>query len=305
MLLKKSTSFIKSPLNYIGGKQKILDQLLPLFPKRIDVFVDLFAGGCSVALNVKAKKVICNDICVYLIEMYQAFQTTPLDEILAHIESRIEEFKLSMTNEYGYLKFRQFYNRHRHPIDLFVLVAHSFNHQIRFNNKHEFNNPFGRERSCFNPTMKFNLIRFVRQIQAIDIEFISKSFEEFDFNALSEGDFFYCDPPYLITIGTYNDGKRGFKGWSEKEESDLLRFLDKLNERNVRFALSNVIEHKGKKNQMLLNWTEARPFLKIHPIDSSYANSNYQTTVRDKSDSKEVLITNYDIDREAELTLFD
>ena len=29
---------IKSPLNYIGGKAKLLDQILPLFPKEIDNF---------------------------------------------------------------------------------------------------------------------------------------------------------------------------------------------------------------------------------------------------------------------------
>lgn len=34
---------IQSPLNYTGGKYKLLPQILPLFPKDIDVFVDLFA----------------------------------------------------------------------------------------------------------------------------------------------------------------------------------------------------------------------------------------------------------------------
>lgn len=37
--------FIKSPLNYTGGKYKLLPQLLELFPTNIDTFVDLFAGG--------------------------------------------------------------------------------------------------------------------------------------------------------------------------------------------------------------------------------------------------------------------
>jgi len=29
-------NWIKSPLNYIGGKYKILNQILPLFPKQIN-----------------------------------------------------------------------------------------------------------------------------------------------------------------------------------------------------------------------------------------------------------------------------
>lgn len=43
--------FIKSPLNYTGGKYKLLPQLLEIFPKEIDTFVDLFAGGGNVAVN--------------------------------------------------------------------------------------------------------------------------------------------------------------------------------------------------------------------------------------------------------------
>ena len=30
---------ISSPMNYIGGKYKLLPQILPLFPKDINVFV--------------------------------------------------------------------------------------------------------------------------------------------------------------------------------------------------------------------------------------------------------------------------
>jgi DNA adenine methylase len=54
---KPQLKVIKSPLNYIGGKAKILDQILPLFPKSIDNFVDLFAGGCNVGVNVCANKI--------------------------------------------------------------------------------------------------------------------------------------------------------------------------------------------------------------------------------------------------------
>ena len=43
---------IQSPLNYTGGKYKLLPQILPLFPKEIDCFVDLFCGGCNVGINI-------------------------------------------------------------------------------------------------------------------------------------------------------------------------------------------------------------------------------------------------------------
>ena len=63
MLLNKDieTEIIQSPLNYTGGKFKLLPQILPLFPKNIDIFVDLFCGGANVGVNVKSNKTILND----------------------------------------------------------------------------------------------------------------------------------------------------------------------------------------------------------------------------------------------------
>lgn len=65
-------NMIQSPLNYTGGKFKLLPQILPLFPRKIfprkiDIFVDLFCGGCNVGINVTAKKHIYNDINLRLI----------------------------------------------------------------------------------------------------------------------------------------------------------------------------------------------------------------------------------------------
>ena len=163
------------------------------------------------------------------------------------------------------------------------MISYSFNHQIRFNNNHEFNNPFGRERRNFNASMKQNLEMFHNRLKQNNIEFSSNSFEEFDFSILSENDFVYADPPYLITTGTYNDGKRGFKGWSEKEEHELLKTLDKLNANNIKFALSYVLEHKGKSNEILKKWVSSNSDYKINLIDTHYSNSNYQTIIRDKN----------------------
>lgn len=298
---------IKSPLNYIGGKHKILDQLLPLFPPEIGNFVDLFTGGGNVGMNAAAaKKTFCNDNLIFLIEMYQAFQSHSIDEVLAHIEKRILEYGLSLANETGYKNLRAFYNQKKHPLDLFVLIAYSFNHQIRFNNNHQFNNPFGRERSSFNQTMRQNLEMFLRRIKQREIEFTCHNFTEFDFSAFGENDFVYCDPPYLITTGTYNDGRRGFTGWNKEQENLLLEMLDHLDRRRIKFALSNVLEHKGKSNEILKQWLEKNPAYCVNFIDHNYSNSNYQTANRDKNASVEVLITNYEPQKPpANRTLFD
>ncbi len=294
---KMKSNHIKSPLNYIGGKYKILNQILPLFPKHIDTFVDLFAGGCNVGINVNANKIIFNDNLTYLIDLFNELKKNNINFILKHIDNRINEFSLSKTNEEGYKKFREYYNQYKNPLDLFVLVAYSFNHQIRFNNSHKFNNPFGKNRSSFNETMKLNLIKFVTKLQNMDVEFLNNDFIEFDFNILKKNDFVYCDPPYLITTGTYNDGKRGFKGWNEVEEIKLLNILDDLNKRDIKFALSNVLEHKGQKNLLLKEWIKQNDY-NIHYPNTNYANSNYQTQNKDKQATIEVLTTNYKLKKE-------
>jgi DNA adenine methylase len=282
---------VKSPLNYIGGKSKLLPQLLPLFPKNIDKFVDLFCGGCNVGINVNANKIYFNDNLIYLIEMYRKFQSNLLDLTIIHIENRIKKFQLSLDNELGYKSLRDLYNKEKNPLDLFVLIAFSFNHQIRFNNNHDYNNPFGRERSCFNPAMKENLENFIVRLKENDIEFSALDFEKFDFSDFGENDFVYCDPPYLITCGTYNDGKRGFKGWSENEEKALLKTLDNLDEQNIKFGLSNVLKHNNKENIILKKWLENNPNYYVNYLNCNYSNCNYQKT--NKITSVEVLITNY------------
>ena len=42
--------YVKSPLNYTGGKYKLLPQIVPLFPEGIDTFVDLFVAAAMLRL---------------------------------------------------------------------------------------------------------------------------------------------------------------------------------------------------------------------------------------------------------------
>lgn len=287
-----SKKYVCSPLNYIGGKYKLLPQLLPLFPKNIHTFVDLFCGGCNVGINTEAQFIVFNDNLSYLIDLYHEFQTHDPDYIFTHIENQIALFNLSLTNEEGYRKIRELYNSQRNPLDLFVLTAYSFNHQIRFNNSHKFNNPFGKDRSCYNSRMKYNLNEFLKAIHKKKAKFCCKEFTNYDFSNLNENDYVYCDPPYLITTGTYNDGKRGFSGWSEKEELLLLEILSSLNNKGVKFGLSNVLTHKANHNHLLVNWIEKNNFIITH-LHKDYSNSNYHIINRKKDSTDEVLVTNY------------
>ncbi|MEE1003070.1 MAG: Dam family site-specific DNA-(adenine-N6)-methyltransferase [Acutalibacteraceae bacterium] len=286
-VITDTKKYIKSPMNYIGGKYKLLPQILPNFPNYIGTFVDLFSGGCNVAINVNANNIICNDINKKIIELFETFKNTELSEILYKIKTRITEYNLSKENEEGFKKFRDFYNTTQNPIDLYTLACYSFNYQFRFNNNLEYNNPFGRNRSQFSDNMEHNLIAFVSKLQKLNIEFLNEDFTQISLDTLTPDDLIYCDPPYFITTGTYNDGNRGFKDWKVEQENALYDYLDKANEQGIKFALSNVIEHKGKVNEILLEWSKK---YKVIDLNYDYSNSSYNTT---KGESREVLIINY------------
>ena len=43
--------YIKSPINYIGNKYKLISQIEPLFPRKINKFIDVFGGSGTVLIN--------------------------------------------------------------------------------------------------------------------------------------------------------------------------------------------------------------------------------------------------------------
>ncbi|WP_392553278.1 Dam family site-specific DNA-(adenine-N6)-methyltransferase [Orbus wheelerorum] len=280
---------IKSPLNYIGGKYRLLKQILPLFPANIETFVDLFSGGANVGINVNAKKHIFNDMNYRINEMFRYFQLENPIILIEKIEKRIRDFGLSKTDQETFLAFRNQYNLQQNPLDLYILSSYSYNFQFRFNNNMKFNNPFGRNRSSFNENMKINLLNFITRLGKMNAIFTDYLFHEFNLSTLIQDDFVYLDPPYLITTGSYNDGNRGFIDWGVEQELKMYDVIKKLNEKKIRFALSNVFEHKGKSHDLLKTFVNDNGF-NIHYLDFNYKNSSYNTI---KKESIEVLITNY------------
>ena len=293
-MIKMNEVYIKSPLNYVGGKYKILNQIIPKFPKKIDTFVDLFGGGFNVGINVNADTIVYNDVIEPLCELMNYFSTTNADEVIKQLEDNIAMNGLNKENTEAFLKLRNKYNHNIYKnederiIDFYTLILYSFNYQIRFNQNMKYNTPFGKNRSSYNQNIKKNLEKFVDKINKINVKVSKEKFVNFDFSDLSENDFVYCDPPYLITTGSYNDGNRGIKDWTLDDEKNLLTILDDLNSRGVKFALSNVLIANDKKNEILTEWSKKYT---VYIIENTFNNSNYRR--KKKNDTIEVLITNY------------
>ncbi|MBO5809453.1 MAG: Dam family site-specific DNA-(adenine-N6)-methyltransferase [Bacteroidales bacterium] len=309
MQRKQIKNYISSPLNYIGGKARILDQILPHMPSDIDIFVDLFCGGCNVGMNVSADYTIYNDISKPLISLLKAFKRMNNETIINRINALINEFGLSKTRNHNFkfyggdankgvsaynrekfLLLRERFNSHpkkdnQYYILLYTLILFGFNNQLRFNDKGEFNLPVGKR--DFNTAIEAKLVKFLDALRMQPHEFQTKDFRKFNFADLTENSLVYCDPPYLITTATYNEKD----GWTEQDERDLFAILDKLTEKRIRFVLSNVLHHEGKENSLLIEWIGQHNY-RVHNLFMDYHYSNYQKKSK-KAESQEVLITNY------------
>ena len=117
------SAFINSPLNYQGSKFGLLEQIIPLFPKDIVNFHDVFAGGASVAINITAQNTFINDKQPLLWSFYLYLYLFPKESIFKHIEELIAEFDLSVPTKEKYLKLRSFFNEiHRFNEDRDKLI---------------------------------------------------------------------------------------------------------------------------------------------------------------------------------------
>ena len=300
---------IPSALNYTGGKYKLLSQILPLFPKDVDQVVDLFCGGCNVGINVDCNKVLFNDSNEYLMGLLDTFRRLTKEEIFDWIYKSIDKYGLSLVskngydfyncesskglgeyNKAGYNKLRDDFNKkaskdNEYYLMLYLLIVYSFNNQLRFNRKGEFNLPVGKR--DFNSKMQGKLEAFIDRVKSGDYRFTTDDFRNVNMEGYTDKSFFYADPPYLITCATYNEQA----GWTENDEKDLLNYLEALDKKGIRFALSNVLESKGKKNVILLEWINQNKKFKVIPLNYNYTNSNYHT--RKDGITKEVLVVNY------------
>ena len=283
----KKEELIKSPLNYTGGKYKLLPQILPYFPNDINTFIDLFAGGCNVGINIKAKNIICNDSNKVVIDLMNNWNRLNSEQALKILEQTINKYNLSKTNEEGFKNIRQDYNDGNKSWNIFyAMLTNAFNYQIRFSKQGNYNMPFGRNRSSFNPTLKKNFIKYIDKLNNINISFTNEDFRDVKMDNLNNNDFVYCDPPYLISCASYNEQD----GWNKDCEKDLLNLLDSLNNKGIKFALSNVLENKGKSNDILKDW--CKKYNTIH-LNNTYGNCNYHAKDKSSNNTDEVLIINY------------
>ena len=108
--MKENNIYVKSPLNYVGGKYKLLPQIIPLFPTNINMFIDVLDNEvdnyefvfCDINLrnNLSLAEYYnaINSICLaqslnqpYDSTINNQWPFTSIDMLLAHINRNTQE----------------------------------------------------------------------------------------------------------------------------------------------------------------------------------------------------------------------
>ena len=267
----KKFTICKPLLKWVGGKQKLLSELISKFPKEIDNYHEPFIGGGSVLFGllslidtglIKVNKTIyAYDLNADLISFYKNIQKSPeeLYEEIKSLKSKIKKIdilkEIDRKNKKKNIKKIKKENSEDSKEMYYYWIRKNFNsmtEEERYSvkgsayllflnktcfrglyrvNKTEFNVPYG---NYNNPE-----IASLKQINNISqkiskVEFMCLSFTE-SLNRVKKKDFIYLDPPYAPEDSSsfVNYTKEGFS----LENHKLL--FDMVNKLKAKFLLSN------------------------------------------------------------------
>lgn len=197
---------LRPPLKWAGGKRWLVPHLLDIWEDyRHRRFVEPFCGGLSIPLAFQPERALLNDINPHLINFYsQLKRGLPLT-----IEMRNDQ-KFFYQHR---VRFNDLINKSRwktaEAAQLFYYLNRTgFNGLCRFNQRGEFNVPFGRHTS----------ITYDRDFSELKKVFKRWKFSSCDIMSLpiEPDDFIYADPPYDVEFTTYSPG--GFT-WEDQERT--------------------------------------------------------------------------------------
>jgi DNA adenine methylase Dam len=296
---------IRSPFFYVGDKYKLMPQLKKLMPKNIEQYIEPFVGGGSSFLNSKGTSYMLNDVDSYVVELHRRIgsYTGKAEELFEELFDIIDFYGLSCSyrgicvpeemkkkyvktyyskyNKEAYIRMRKDFNENKDDfLRLYLLLIYGFNHMIRFNGKGDFNLPVGNV--DFNNNVYQALNNYLEFVREHEIEFFNMDYISFlEKIKFRKNSYVFLDPPYLISMSEYN------KLWNDKKEDELCEYLDSLNDRGIKFGITNLITHKGKVNKRFLDWSKKYC---AYDVKSNYISFNDNTI---KADSQEVFVTNY------------
>ena len=222
-ILSSKTSLVPPLIKWTGSKRSQAHEINSYFPEYSRYFEPFLGGGALLYLNSE-KDAYVSDLYEPLIKIWKIVQEKPDDTIESYHDNWTK-----LQNQFPdyYYRVRERFNKYQDPLDLLFITRTCVNGIVRFNDKGEFNNSFHLSRPGINPNT-FSKIVYVwsRKIKNV-------SFESYNYKValthIKKGDFIYMDPPYFGNKNRYI---------SNLDYEDFVQFLEKLNLKGVKFALS-------------------------------------------------------------------
>ncbi|WP_062051522.1 Dam family site-specific DNA-(adenine-N6)-methyltransferase [Bacillus sp. JCM 19034] len=285
---------MKPILKYRGGKSKEIQFFNHYIPQDFKTYYEPFFGGGSVYFYLEPQRAKINDVNSRLINFYRSVSEdydtlrNELSEIQQiyeanrkiYEERKLEtpELRVEDDNEPFYYELRDMYNhlipqRYSDAALYYFINKTSYSGMIRYNNKGEFNVPYGRYKN-FNTQL---LTRGHSELlQRAEIN--NKDYSNL-FNEMTENDFMFLDPPYDTTFSDY--GNIEFTGDFDEEHHRRLA----LDFRNLTGNALLIIGSTPLIEELY------RPFIRER-YQKSYA---VNIRNRFRSESEHLIITNYTI----------
>jgi DNA adenine methylase len=219
--LIETQSILKPPLKWAGGKRWLVPRMLNLWqPYQYCRLIEPFVGGMSVTLGLSPKLALLNDVNPHVINFYRHLQQG-LEVTIAMKNDR--DLYYQMRSRLNQLTRNGQTDTSESAQIFYYLNRTGFNGLCRFNNRGEFNVPFGRYQTI-NYCQDFMPYRGLLR----SWQFTCGDFANLQLRA---DDFIYADPPYDVEFTKYS--KDDFT-WD-----DQVRLTQYLAEHPGKVVLSN------------------------------------------------------------------
>lgn len=265
------TTSAKPFVKWAGGKQSLADRIVERFPKKFARYYEPFLGGGSVLFTFNPTDATVGDSNEWLITTYKCIRSD-----WARVASVLDSLPNTKTD---FLRIRSSCSKEkdewRRAANFIYLNKTCFRGLYRVNRNNEFNVPYGEyDRRYYDP---LNLQAVSEALRSI--EFRTGDFE-ITVDGVGSGDFVYFDPPYY-KLGGYSDFNRYTANqFREAEHLRLASLCKELNEKKVKWLVSNSDTAFVRKIFQGFNIIEV----------SNRRDINLQS---DKRDVVELLIANY------------
>lgn len=231
-------NLVQPVLKWAGGKRQMLSSIMKQIPKDVSIYCEPFVGGGAVLFKLQPQKAIVNDINSELINVYLVIRDD--------VEELIEDLKKHKSEKDYFYRMRDL-DRNREEYEKLTPVQKAsrfmylnktcYNGLFRVNRLGQFNVPFGNYKNpgCVNERVLKAVSRYFNEAV---ISFFCEDFERILLD-LTKEIFVYLDPPYYpLSDTSYFTGYSKY-GFGREEHVRLKQTCDRLNEKGVRFLLSN------------------------------------------------------------------